>query len=242
MNDQYQPGYDARQPGQPDQPYGQGYDQSPWQPQPYDPQLHQQRLAGGNQGGYQDPNLGGYQGDYRNARADRKAAKARAKALRPWYAKKRTYVLGIFALIVITIIAVNAGGGSSTPNASAPTTPASAPSAPASSAPAAPSMTVAQQQAVDAAQEYLSMGSGFSYESLLSQLTSSSGDGFSQADAKFAINYLHPDWDAQAVDAAKGYMAMGGFSAASLEQQLTSSYGDGFTTSQAEYAVKKVGL
>ena len=83
-------------------------------------------------------------------------------------------------------------------------------------------MTVSQQQAVDAAQSYLSMGSGFSQYSLAQQLTSSSGNGFSQADAQFAISHLNPDWDAQAVDAAKGYVQMGGFSAASLTQQLTS--------------------
>jgi hypothetical protein len=111
-----------------------------------------------------------------------------------------------------------------------------------SSAPSTPSMTVAEQQAVDGAQQYLAMGSGFSYNSLLQQLTSSAGDGDTMADAKFAINYLNPDWDAQAVDAAKSYLQMGGFSRESLIQQLTSSAGDGFTYSQAEYAVNKVGL
>ena len=98
------------------------------------------------------------------------------------------------------------------------------------------------QQAVDAGQGYLQMGSGFSYESLLQQLTSSAGNGFSQAEAEFAINDLHPDWDQQAVDAAKGYMQMGGFSRDSLIQQLTSTSGNGFTEAQAEYAANQVGL
>ena len=72
------------------------------------------------------------------------------------------------------------------------------------------------------------MGSGFSYESLQQQLTSSSGDGFSTADAKFAINYLQPDWHQQAVDAAQGYLQMGsGFSYESLLQQLTSALAPG---------------
>ena len=86
------------------------------------------------------------------------------------------------------------------------------------------------------------MGSGFSEESLMQQLTSSAGDGFTQADAEFAIKNLNPNWDAQAVDSAKGYMQMGGFSASSLTQQLTSDAGDGFTQAQAEYGVSKVGL
>lgn len=128
------------------------------------------------------------------------------------------------------------------PPATPVTTPPPAPAAPATSAPAAPSMTVAQQQAVDAAQGYLSLGSGFSKAGLIQQLTSSAGSGFAPADAGFAVTYLHPDWDAQALDAAKGYMALGGFSRESLLQQLTSPYGGQFTTAQATYAVNAVGL
>lgn len=103
-------------------------------------------------------------------------------------------------------------------------------------------MTGAQQQAVDAAEDYLTDGQGFSEQGLLGQLTSSAGSGFTEAEAEYAINSLHPDWDAQAVDAAKGYMQMGGFSQASLIQQLTSSAGNGFTQAQAEYAASQVGL
>jgi hypothetical protein len=110
--------------------------------------------------------------------------------------------------------------------------------APASSAPA--SMTSSEQQAVDAAQGYLQLGSGFSAYSLLNQLTSSAGNGFSQSDAQFAINDLSPDWDAQAVDAAKGYLELGGFSSTGLAQQLTSTAGNGFTAAQADYAVSQV--
>jgi hypothetical protein len=125
---------------------------------------------------------------------------------------------------------------------SAPAVVATQPAAPATTAPAAPAMSTAEQQAVDAAQSYLAMGQGFSKAGLLNQLTSSSGEGFAVADAKFAISYLHPDWNAQAVESAKGYLAMGGFSRASLIQQLTSRSGEGFTEAQAKYAVAKVGL
>jgi hypothetical protein len=110
-------------------------------------------------------------------------------------------------------------------------------------APTAPAMSAAEQQAITSAQDYLNLGSGFSYQSLLNQLTSGYGSGFSTSDAEFAINYLKPDWDAQAVEAAQGYLKLGtGFSRSSLIQQLTSSYGNGFTEAQAEYAVSKVGL
>jgi hypothetical protein len=102
----------------------------------------------------------------------------------------------------------------------------------------ATAMTGTQQQAVDAAEGYLSEGQGFSKEGLLSQLTSSAGNGFSKSDAEFAIKYLHPDWDAQAVDAANGYLNEGqGFSDQGLIQQLTANAGSGFTNAQAEYAI-----
>ena len=111
------------------------------------------------------------------------------------------------------------------------------------SAPTTPAISAAEQQAIASAQSYLDLGSGFSYQSLLSQLTSNYGNGFSASDAKFAISYLKPDWNAQAVEAAHGYLKLGtGFSRSSLIQQLTSSYGNGFTQSQAEYAVSKTGL
>jgi hypothetical protein len=100
-------------------------------------------------------------------------------------------------------------------------------------------MTTAQQQAVDAAEGYPSEGQGFSQQGLQGQLTSSAGSGFTLAQAEYAVNRLHPDWDAQAVDAAKGYLQVGGFSQASLLQQLTSSAGSGFTQAQAEHAVNQ---
>jgi hypothetical protein len=128
---------------------------------------------------------------------------------------------------------------SNSPGTAAAAPPATtAPPAPAAST--APAMTGSQQQAVDAAQSYLSLGSGFSKQGLIGQLTSSAGNGFQQADAEFAVSYLHPDWNAQAVQAAKGYLALGtGFSRSSLIDQLTSPYGGQFTEAQAEYAVDK---
>jgi len=97
------------------------------------------------------------------------------------------------------------------------------------------------QQAVDSATGYLTEGRGFSEQGLLQQLTATAGEGFTEAQAEYAIGHLHPDWDAQAVDAAKSYLGDGqGFSRSSLIQQLTSSYGAGFTQAQAEYAVNKV--
>jgi hypothetical protein len=46
--------------------------------------------------------------DTREARADAKAEKARQKAMRPWYRKKRFWLLAVVAVIIIAAVA---GGG-----------------------------------------------------------------------------------------------------------------------------------
>jgi hypothetical protein len=172
---------------------------------------------------------------------------------KPWPSRHKvlTGLIAFGALVVIALASASnkpsttasdtaAVGSSGSPSAAVSSAAASSvPSTPA--APASPSMTGAQQQAVDSAEGYLSEGQGFSKQGLLSQLTSSFGEGFSKSDAEFAIKYLKPNWDQQAVDSAKGYLGDGqGFSRSSLIQQLTSSYGAGFTEAQAEYAVNKV--
>jgi hypothetical protein len=177
--------------------------------------------------------------------------------------KRHKVISGLLVVVALIVGIVAASSGSSKPPvttavsstspvatlSSAPYTPPPTTAAPTTAAPApvntpsTPAMAADEQQAVDAAQNYLDLGSGFSYQGLLKQLTSSYGNGFPTATAVVAISYLHPDWDAQAVEAAKSYMSLGeGFSRASLIQQLTSSYGSGFTEAQAEYAANKVGL
>jgi hypothetical protein len=101
-------------------------------------------------------------------------------------------------------------------------------------------ITAAQQQAVETAAQYLTDGQGFSRYGLMQQLTSSAGEGFARKDAAFAIRFLHPNWDHQAVLSARGYLSDGsGFSPSGLMQQLTSKAGEGFTEAQAQYAVNK---
>jgi Host cell surface-exposed lipoprotein len=205
------------------QPYGQ-----PWPPQN---QQYRRQVPPGQQPPFMPP----------QPQPKRKSWPARHKVL--------TGLMAVGALIVIiaaasasnkpSIPAADTGAASSSASPSAAVSSAAASSAPSTAAaPANPSMTGAQQQAVDAAQGYLTEGQGFSKQGLLSQLTSSAGNGFSKSDAEFAIHYLNPNWDAQAVDAAKGYLNEGqGFSEQGLLQQLTSSAGNGFTQAQAEYAI-----
>lgn len=101
--------------------------------------------------------------------------------------------------------------------------------------------TLAQQNAIDAAKDYLSM-EGFSRQGLIDQLSSSYGNGFSTADATFAVDHIKVNWNAQAVRAARAYLDFEPFSRQGLIDQLTSAYGSQFTLAQATYAADRVGL
>lgn len=105
----------------------------------------------------------------------------------------------------------------------------------------APKLTTGQEQAVGAAKNYLETA-GFSRLGLIRQLSSKAGDGYSTADATYAVDHIKVDWNAQAVRAAKAYLDTSNFSRAGLIQQLTSSAGDQFTVAQATYAATQVGL
>ncbi len=162
---------------------------------------------------------------------------------------------GVIVLIVVIAVATSSGSSPSSNNTGAATgagsgnqnAPVAASSAPSPSpSPTGPVYTVSQQQAIDAAKEYLTDEPGFSYLGLIGQLDSSAG-GFSQADATVGVNAVAPAsdtafWNAQAVDSAKQYMQdEPGWSACSLVQQLDSGAVQ-FTQAQAEYAAQAVGL
>lgn len=101
--------------------------------------------------------------------------------------------------------------------------------------------TVSQENAIQSAQSYLDL-QGFSRDGLIDQLSSQYGEGFSKADAVFAVDHVDADWNAEAVQAAKSYLELQGFSRSGLIDQLSSAYGDQFTVAQATYAVDHVGL
>lgn len=96
-------------------------------------------------------------------------------------------------------------------------------------------MTVSQEQALKKAQSYLSY-SGFSESGLIKQLTF---EGFSDADAKWAVTHVEVDWNAEVVEKAKSYLEYSSFSRAGLIKQLQF---EGFSQAQATYAVNAVGL
>lgn len=95
--------------------------------------------------------------------------------------------------------------------------------------------TVAQQNALKKAQQYLDY-TAFSYTGLIEQLEY---EQFSHEDAVYAADNCGADWNAQAARKAKQYMDYSSFSRGSLIDQL--KY-EGFTPEQAAYGASSVGL
>jgi hypothetical protein len=146
--------------------------------------------------------------------------------------------IGVIAgFAVIAFMSSSCGStttGSATTTNSAPAAKAPAP-APATEP---PDETAGQKNARESAESYLDLGA-FSRNGLIKQLSSSYGEGFSKAEAIYAVNHVDVNWNEEAVEAAKGYLETGSFSRNGLIQQLSSSYGDGFTHAQAVYGVNK---
>ena len=103
-----------------------------------------------------------------------------------------------------------------------------------------PKLTLGQQNAVATAQSYLK-NLAFSRAGLIEQLSSEYGSGFSVEDATFAVDFLNPDWNAQAAKAAQSYIDTLHLSRDGLFEQLTSEYGAQFTTDQANAGLAAVG-
>jgi Host cell surface-exposed lipoprotein/Protein of unknown function (DUF2510)/Glucodextranase, domain B len=101
--------------------------------------------------------------------------------------------------------------------------------------------TPSQQNALKEAESYLA-SSAFSEAGLIEQLSSEAGSKFPHADAVWAVEHLHVNWNEQAVKEAKDYLSSSSFSCQGLIEQLSSEAGSKFTTAQAEYGAKQAGI
>ena len=106
----------------------------------------------------------------------------------------------------------------------------------------APDVTAGQANAAAEAAQYLSEGNGWSRAGLIAQLDSPYGGQYSKADATYGVDSQGVDWNAQAVLAAKTYLATSPFSRNALIAQLDSPYGGQFTKAQAVYGADHAGL
>ena len=141
-----------------------------------------------------------------------------------------------------TLVTSEQTSTSTAPAATKTATKAAPKAAPTSRAVPADTGTTSQQNALRSAESYISY-KGFSRLGLIDQLSSEYGDGFSKADATWAVDHLDGiDWNEQAVKAGRSYLDMKGFSRSGLIQQLSSPYGDQFTKAQATHAADVLGL
>ncbi|TMS55084.1 hypothetical protein E0T84_04395 [Mycobacterium sp. DBP42] len=101
--------------------------------------------------------------------------------------------------------------------------------------PLEPVSSASQRNAVRSAKQYLDY-SAFSRQGLIKQLEY---EGFSTADATFAVDSIVVDWNVQAAKAAKAYLDYSGFSRSGLINQL--EY-EGYTSAQAAYGAAAAGL
>jgi len=150
--------------------------------------------------------------------------------------------LVILGLVVAVGVAGGQGGSTATsptssnaPTTQSPTTEPTVDAAPEPPAPAAPQLTVSQENAIEKAESYLAY-TAFSKSGLVQQLKF---EGFSSADADFAVANIQVDWNEQADIKAQQYMDQSSFSRSSLISQLKF---EGFTAAQAAHGANSVGL
>ncbi len=96
-------------------------------------------------------------------------------------------------------------------------------------------LTRAQTNAIQTAQDYLDY-TAFSRSGLIGQLEF---EGYSTAEATFAVASLQVDWNEQAWKSAESYLDYSPFSRSGLIDQLVF---EGFSTAQATFGVDKAGL
>jgi hypothetical protein len=107
-------------------------------------------------------------------------------------------------------------------------------SEPVAEEPATSALTLGQKQAIAQAESYLDFAA-FSRTGLIEQLEY---EGFSTADATFAVDNITVDWNEQAAASAESYLEFTSFSRSGLIEQLIY---EGFTPEQAEFGVTAVG-
>lgn len=166
------------------------------------------------------------------AKAEAAGDRARIKALRPWYKKKRILLPISFLVFVVFTSVVNSEPedlplNSTSPSSTSIESPTAEKEVPIESA--------SQVNARKKAQEYINY-SAFSKKSLIKQLEF---EGFNAEDAKYGVEALGVDWNEQAALKAKEYLDYSSFSRSGLVKQLKF---EGFTSTQAEYGVDQTGL
>ena len=155
----------------------------------------------------------------RDAKSELEVARAKVRAMRPWYQKKRVLVPVVLALVVLISVSVGSDGRNNGP------VPIVNPS----------NQIPNQKNARLKAQQYLSF-SAFSRKGLIDQLQF---EGFNTLDAEYGTDAQNADWRNQAALKAAQYLQVSAFSKQGLIDQLLF---EGFSLEDAEFGVSSTGL
>lgn len=150
------------------------------------------------------------------------------------YVQKKPFYKRIWvwvAVILLGVMFIGMSSGSSDDSSSSSSSESS------SSSKSEPKMTAQQRAALNSAKTY-SSDMHMSKQGILDQLTSDSGDKFSQSDAQFAVDHLKADWNENALKSAETYQKEEDMSTEEIRDQLTSDSGEKFTPDQANYAIQ----
>lgn len=168
------------------------------------------------------------------------------EASRPWFKKKRFVVPGV--IILLSIISSSLSGDLDASQQSSPGNTLAAESPTEESqgqveteaeadetAEQTVNETVGEENARRSAESYLRF-SAFSRDGLIDQLEF---EGFSSAEAEYAVDAVNADWFEQAALKAESYLEFSSFSRQGLIDQLLF---EGFTDEEAAFGVDQVGL
>lgn len=171
----------------------------------------------------------------KTAKADSAAAKAKAKALRPCFQKKRFIVpIALVALMGISIASNSGSVQQGFEDGVESTTVSPDSSDTTESQEETVTETIGQKNARESAESYLQF-TAFSRQGLIEQLEF---EEFTTEDAEYAVDVLEVDWNEQAAKSAEAYLEFTAFSREGLIDQLVF---EGFTQEEAEYGVTAVG-
>jgi hypothetical protein len=151
--------------------------------------------------------------------------------MKAWMSRHKIWT-GVL-ITVAALMVIGALSGTNDTTTSSGTTyydPSTAASSDSSSDYSAPSESSGQENARESAESYLST-QAFSRSGLIHQLKY---EGYSTADATYAVDAITVDWNEQAALSARSYLDTQSFSRAGLQHQL--EY-EGFTPAQAAYGV-----
>lgn len=172
------------------------------------------------------PNLGGFICLVKNGEVEQ----TNAKALLPWYKKKRFWILGFIGVAVIGSLTSQSESTTTTPEKSAETQVESTQvvSGSTEAEESNSSESAGQKNARKSAESYLDY-QAFSRTGLIKQLEF---EGYLTEDSTYGVDSLDADWHDQAAQSAKSYLEYSSFSRSGLFTQLLF---EGFTQSQAEW-------